>query len=67
MCIMSKLTRREKEVVTLLAQGKRQVDIAKLLCVSARTVEAHTKNARSKVGARSTFELALRAAIETQR
>jgi len=61
---MAKLTRREREVVALLAQGKRQVDIAKSLCVSPRTIEAHTKNAKMKVGAQSTFELALRVAVE---
>lgn len=48
----------------LLAQGKRQTEIARVLCVSTRTVEAHTRNARAKVGAASAFELAVRAAVE---
>ena len=67
MCtIMSRLTRREKEVVALLAQGRKQTEIARVLCVSARTVEAHTRNARAKVGAASAFELAVRVAVEEQ-
>ncbi len=61
---MARLTRREQEVVRLLAQGKRQTEIARVLCVSTRTVEAHTRNARAKVGAASAFELAVRAAVE---
>ncbi len=64
---MSQLTKREREVVKLLAQGKRQTEIARVLCVSTRTVEAHTRNARAKVGASSAFELAVRAAVEEQR
>ena len=59
---MSKLTNREREIVQLLAQGKRQTDIAKALCVSPRTVEAHVRHAREKTGTRSTFELAVKAA-----
>jgi DNA-binding CsgD family transcriptional regulator len=64
---MSRLTKREREVVSLLAQGKRQTEIARVLCVSTRTVEAHTRNARAKVGAASAFELAVRAAVEEER
>jgi DNA-binding NarL/FixJ family response regulator len=63
---MSKLTPREREVVTLLAQGRKQTEIARVLCVSARTIEAHCRNARAKVGAASAFELAVRAAVEAQ-
>jgi DNA-binding NarL/FixJ family response regulator len=67
MCtIMAKLTRREQEVVRLLAQGRKQTEIAKALCVSSRTVEAHVRNARGKTGAQSAFELAVRAAVEAQ-
>lgn len=67
MCVMSKLTAREKEVVRLLAQGQRQTDIARALCVSPRTVEAHVRNARTKTGAASAFDLAVRAAVEAQK
>jgi DNA-binding CsgD family transcriptional regulator len=61
---MAKLTSREKEVVRLLSQGKRQSDIARLLCISPRTVEAHVASARRKTEAGSAFELAVRAAAE---
>ena len=61
---MSKLTTREREVVRLLGLGKRQTEIAKLLTVSPRTVEAHVRNARGKTGATSAFDLAVRAAME---
>lgn len=58
---MAKLTSREKEVVRLLAQGKRQSDIARLLCISPLTVRDHVQSARRKTGAGSAFELAVRA------
>jgi DNA-binding CsgD family transcriptional regulator len=64
---MSKLTRREREVVRLLATGKRQTEIARLLTISKRTVEHHVKSAREKTGAASAFELAVRAAVEAKR
>ena len=63
---MTKLTRREREVVALLAQGRKQSEIARTLCVSSRTVEAHVRNARGKTGATSAFDLAVRAAVEAQ-
>lgn len=58
------MTRREREIVNLLAQGKRQTDIARELCISIDTVYAHAKNARCKTGTSSTFELAIKAAIQ---
>lgn len=61
---MAKLTTREREVVSLLASGKRQTEIARQLCVSVRTVEAHVRNARGKTGTSSAFELAVRVAVE---
>jgi len=61
---MAKLTPREREVAKLLAQGQRQSSIAKALCISPRTVEHHVKNARAKVGAVSSFDLALQIALE---
>lgn len=64
MAIMAILTAREREVVRLLAQGRRQTEIAKTLCVSVRTVEAHVKNARTKTGSASALALAVRVAVE---
>lgn len=63
---MDILTQREREVVGLLSRGLRQTDIARALCVSPRTVEAHVRNAREKTGATSAFDLAVRAAVEAQ-
>ncbi len=64
MCIMDKLTTREREVVRLLAQGRRQTDIANLLCISIDTVNRHVANARRKTDTSSAFELAVRTAVE---
>lgn len=64
---MSSLTIREREVVLLLSQGKRQTDIARALCVSPRTIEAHVRNAREKTGATSAFDLAVKVAVESAR
>lgn len=65
--IMSRLTRREKEVVSLLVAGRRPIEIAKELSITRRTVKAHVENARSKTGARTTIELAVRVATELNR
>jgi DNA-binding NarL/FixJ family response regulator len=61
---MGKLTPRERQVVALLAKGRKQTEIARELSVSARTVEAHCRSARYKTGTTSAIELAIRAAIE---
>jgi len=62
---MSNLTNREKEVVTLLAQGKSQSIIARQLCISRFTVYNHVKNMRAKTGASSAFELAVQMIRQT--
>ena len=56
---MTVLTEREKEVVTLLAQGKSQSIIARQLVISRYTVYNHVKNIRKKTGAASAFEVAV--------
>ena len=63
---MSRLTKREREVVKLLSQGRRQTEIARLLTISTRTVEHHVKSARDKTGTTSAFQLAVRAALQDQ-
>lgn len=60
---MAALTPREREVVQMLAQGKTQVQIARELFISVETVYIHARNARSKTGTSSTFELAVKAAL----
>lgn len=38
------LTRREKEIIELLALGKTNKEIAKILFISSETVKSHIKN-----------------------
>jgi DNA-binding CsgD family transcriptional regulator len=63
---MEKLTRREKEVLSLLAAGRRPIEVAKTLNISRRTVQAHMNNARYKTGARTTIELAAKVSAEIE-
>jgi DNA-binding CsgD family transcriptional regulator len=64
---MDKLTSREREVVRLLADGRRPADIARQLSISRRTVYVHVQNARGKTGTGSAFDLAVKAAVELQK
>jgi len=59
---MAKLTQREREVVSLLMQGKRRGEIAEQLCITRRTVKAHLDNARCKADAKTAVELATKVA-----
>jgi DNA-binding CsgD family transcriptional regulator len=45
------LSEREKECLSLLAQGLRTQRIAERIAISPATVEFHFKNARKKLGA----------------
>lgn len=47
------LTRREAEVLQLLATGCRHVQVAQRLGVSPHTVSSHAKNIYRKLGVRS--------------
>lgn len=49
--VRATLTRREQEIFTWIAQGRSASDIAKLLCISKRTVDAHSQNVVQKLGA----------------
>lgn len=53
------LTEREQEVLTYLAQGHTNKDIAQLLFLSVRTVEAHLHNIYGKLSVTSRTEAAL--------
>ena len=53
----SALTKREKEILTLLAQGYDNPAIAEKLFLSRYTVEQHRKNIRSKTGFRHLAEI----------
>jgi DNA-binding NarL/FixJ family response regulator len=56
------LTRREREVLLLVARGHSNREIAELLVISVRTTEAHVTNLLSKLGLRSRAQLAVWAA-----
>jgi DNA-binding NarL/FixJ family response regulator len=56
------LTPRERQVVTLVAEGNSNKAIAAILGVRVKTVETHRGSAMRKVGAKSAADLALYAA-----
>lgn len=47
------LTQRECEVLAVLAEGKRNSEIAEMLGITENTVEAHLKNIFRKIGVSS--------------
>jgi DNA-binding NarL/FixJ family response regulator len=53
------LTRREMQVITLLAEGKSTKEVASLLNLSVKTAETHRSNIMSKLGLHSVSELVL--------
>ncbi len=52
------LTKREREVATLIAQGKTSREIASLLVISERTAEGHVNNILGKLGFTSRAQIA---------
>lgn len=52
-----KLTKREKDCLTLLSSGKTAKEIANLLELSSRTIETYLENLRIKTGAISASQL----------
>jgi DNA-binding NarL/FixJ family response regulator len=57
-----RLTRRERQIVKLVAEGNTNQAIAELLGISIKTVETHRLAAMRKVGARSSADLTMYAA-----
>ena len=57
---LDRLTRREREVASLVAQGASNPDIARALFLSRKTVERHVSNVLAKLGAHNRAELAAR-------
>lgn len=51
------LTSREREVLQLLAEGKRNKEIAALLGISEKTVETHRQHVQEKLGCESLADL----------
>jgi DNA-binding CsgD family transcriptional regulator/sugar lactone lactonase YvrE len=56
--VASSLTRREREVATLVAQGLTNREIATRLFISERTAESHVEQIRGKLGFRSRVQIA---------
>jgi DNA-binding CsgD family transcriptional regulator len=52
-----KLTKREKEILKLLALGKSAIEIGDKLNISAATAETHRKNIKQKLKAGNSYEL----------
>ncbi|MFB4279593.1 alpha/beta fold hydrolase [Nonomuraea sp. MTCD27] len=55
----SRLTDRELQVVAHIAEGLTNAEIARLLGVSVRTVDAHVEHVRTKLGVRSRAQMAV--------
>lgn len=55
---ISRLTPREREVVSLIARGYSYRDAAKRLAISVKTIEAHLANIFDKLSVASRYELA---------
>nr|7VIM_A Chain A, Protein EsrB [Edwardsiella piscicida]7VIM_B Chain B, Protein EsrB [Edwardsiella piscicida] len=51
------LTLRERQILKLVAEGKRNRDIAELLSISLKTVETHRLNLMRKLDAHNAAEL----------
>lgn len=48
--VLSELTEREREVLSLMAEGRSNLGIARLLVVTEKTVETHVANIFAKLG-----------------
>jgi DNA-binding NarL/FixJ family response regulator len=59
---LERLSRREREVLCLLIDGRSSKEIARSLCVSVRTVDAHRLHINRKLDVRSPAQLARYAA-----
>ena len=55
--IISKLTKREKEIIKLFAAGKTQKEISEIMNISLNTVNTHRKNIFKKIGVTKLSEL----------
>ncbi len=57
--MLASLTSREEEILSLLAQGLRNAEIAQRTHISERTIGTHVTNLTQKLGVRSRVEAAL--------
>lgn len=67
MTIMSRLTNRQKEVMSQIVTGATQKQVAKELQLSPNTVRNYLSNARKATGCQSTLELAVKFYVEAVR
>lgn len=68
--LVETLSRREREVLSLMMAGMDRSEIARRLFLSANTVRTHTRNLMAKLGVHSSIEavsLALRAGLRPPR
>jgi DNA-binding CsgD family transcriptional regulator len=61
---VSKFSKREKQILKLIVDGKRSEDISRMLYISLHTVNTHRKKILQKAKAKSPTELATRAIVE---
>ena len=55
------LTGRELQVLQLVAEGRRNRDVANALVMAVKTVESHVRHVMQKLGARNRTEAVIRA------
>lgn len=55
---LDRISKRERQVLALAAQGLTNKDIAKTMFVSSKTVEKHKTNLKKKLGLRTSLQLA---------
>jgi len=51
-----RLTKREKEILDLVFEGKSSKDVAETLCVSKRTIDWHLTRIYEKLGVSNRFQ-----------
>jgi two-component system response regulator NreC len=54
---VASLSQREREIMVLIANGKRNREIGSLLHISTRTVDTHRSNILKKLGIKTNAEL----------
>jgi len=64
MAIMSRLTNRQKEVMSQIVTGATQKQVARDLQLSPNTIRNYLSNARKATGCQSTLELAVKFYVE---
>ncbi|MBO6620978.1 MAG: helix-turn-helix transcriptional regulator [Balneola sp.] len=55
--VLATLTKREIQILKLLASGKNNPEIAEILFISRRTVEQHRKNLNKKLNIKKPFQI----------